>query len=47
MKPYVIDDRDKFMRGVDKTEEMILPYCRTDEDAAEPFSGWKDRLFFF
>jgi len=26
MKPDVIDDRDKFMRRVDRAEEM-MPYC--------------------
>jgi hypothetical protein len=46
MKPDVMDDRDKFMRGVDKAEEMILPYCHIDQDAANPFNGWRDTLFF-
>jgi hypothetical protein len=45
MNPGVIDDRDKFMRGVDRTEEMILPYCHIDQDAANPFNGWRDMLF--
>jgi len=27
MKPDVIDDCDESMRGVNKAEEMMLPYC--------------------
>jgi hypothetical protein len=46
MKPDVIDDRDKFMRGVDRAHEMILPYCHIDQDAANPFNRWRDMLFF-
>jgi hypothetical protein len=45
MKPYVTDDRDKFMRSVDRAEEMIMSYCHIDQDAANPFNGWRDILF--
>jgi len=43
MNPNVIDDRENFVRGFDRAEEMILPYW---SKCSKPIQ-WMERYVMF